>query len=175
MDKTLFKRSEETSRIVNYLREHDKNAQVPYTELSKIVGMKLSANSPKLIHARHILQRDHNAVWVCVTPGIGVKRLNDVEIAERLQPWWMRGARNKLKRAEKEIEIVDQKALDINQLARFGVDCIQRELAFNSLSRATRNRMEKVARGTSNDLPSFNIVEWAINLSQPKALQRQGK
>lgn len=175
MDKALFKRSEETTRIVNYLREHDKNAQVPYTELSKIAGVKLTAHSPKLIHARRILQRDHNAVWICVTPGIGLKRLNDVEIAERLQPWWMRGARNKLKRAGKEIEIVDQKALDIDQLARFGVDCIQRELAFNSLSRATRNRMEKVARGTSNDLPAFNIIEWAISLSAPKTRQAQTK
>lgn len=168
MDKNLFKRSEETTRIVNYLREHEKNARVPYTELSKIAGIKLTAHSPKLVHARHILQRDHNAVWICVPPGIGLRRLNDVEIAERLQPWWMRGARNKLKRAGKEIEVVDQQALNIDQLARFGVDCIQRELAFNSLSRATRNRMEKVARGTSNDLPAFNIIEWAINLSAPK-------
>jgi hypothetical protein len=162
-----FERSEETQRMVAYLREFEKGAQVPYDELSRIIGHKISAKYARLVYARKILQRDHNAVWICVTPGIGVRRLNDVEIAERLQPWWMRGARSKLRRAAKEIDVVDTQALDIDQLARFGVDCIQRELAFNSLSRATRNRMEKVARGTSNDLPAFNIVEWAINLTAP--------
>jgi len=172
MENKLFKRSEETKRIVNYLREHDKGTRCTYAELTRVAETKITARSGKLIHARHILVRDHNAVWICVAPGIGVRRLNDVEIAERLQPWWMRGARNKLKRAGKEIEIVDQKALDIDQLSRFGVDCIQRELALNSLSRATRNRMEKVARGTSNDLPAFNIIEWAINLSAPKTQAR---
>ena len=169
MQEKLFKRSDETDRLVNYLRGHEKNATVSYAELSKFAGIPLSADTAKLISARNILQRDHNAVWVCVAPGVGLRRLNDVEIAERLQPWWMRGARNKLKRAAKEIDVVDQQALDINQLSRFGVDCIQRELAFNSLSKATRNRMTKVARGTSNDLPSFNIVEWAINLTGPTA------
>ena len=168
----LFKRSEETRRLVEYLRAHEKNAEVSYDELSRVADVTIQPSSPKLISARAILQRDHNAVWVCVRPKVGVRRLNDVEIAERLRPWWMRGARNKLRRAGKEIDVVDTRELDINQLARFGVDCVQRELAFNSLSRATRNRMERVARGTANDLPAFNIVEWAINLSAP---QRGGK
>jgi len=166
--KQLFERSQETTRIVSYLRLQDKGAQVSYKELSKHVGVELEARSAKLISARNILQREHNAVWVCVTPKVGLRRLNDVEIAERLRPWWMRGAQNKLKRAGKEIDVVDTRQLDINQMARFGVDCVQRELAFNSLSRATRSRMEKVARGSANDLPAFNIVEWAINLSKPR-------
>ena len=166
--RTLFERSQETKRIVSYLRLHDKGARVSYKELSKNVGVELEARSAKLISARSILQREHNAVWICVVPKVGVRRLNDVEIAERLRPWWMRGAQNKLRRAGKEIEVVDTRELDINQVARFGVDCVQRELAFNSLSRATRNRMEKVARGSANDLPAFNIIEWAISLSKPR-------
>lgn len=166
--KHLFERSAETARIVHYLRAMEKNAQVTYQELSAHVGILVMARTPKLIHARRILQRDHNAVWVCVSPGVGLRRLNDVEIAERLQPWWMRGARNKLKRAGREIEVVDTAALNIDQLAKFGVDCMQRELAYSSLSKATARRMERVARGNSNDLPAFNIVEWAINLSPRK-------
>jgi len=167
--KHLFERSAETSRIVHYLRSMEKNAQVTYQELSAHVGILVMARSPKMIHALRILQRDHNAIWVCVAPNVGVRRLNDVEIAERLQPWWMRGARNKLRRAGKEIEVVDTQKLDLDQLAKFGVDCMQRELAFTSLSKATARRMERIARGNSNDLPSFNIVEWAINLSPRRA------
>ena len=163
----LFKRSQQTIAIVNYLRALDKGSQVTYAELSRHVGIELSAQHPKVISARDILRNEHGAVWTCIAPKIGLRRLNDVEIAERLQPFWMRGARNKLKKAGKEIEVVDRQALDINQLARFGVDCIQRELGLNSLSRATRAKMDKVARGTSNDLPSFNIVEWAISLTRP--------
>jgi hypothetical protein len=164
----LFKRSEETTRIVNYLRLHDKNAEVTYKELSEQVGIKVTSRTAKLIYARVILQRDHNAVWVCVRPNVGLKRLNDVEIAERLRPWWLKRARNGLRRAGNEVEVVDTGALNLDQMAKFGVDCVQRELAYNSLSIATRNRMEKVARGTSNDLPAFNILEWAISFSPPK-------
>jgi hypothetical protein len=164
----LFERSQETKRIVEYLRLHEKNTTVSYDELTRAAGVTIRSNSAKLTSARLILQREHNAVWVCVRPKLGLRRLNDGEIAERLRPWWMQGARNKLKRAGKEIDVVDTRELDINQMARFGVDCVQRELAFNSLSRATRNRMERVARGSSNDLPAFNIVEWAINLSNPR-------
>jgi hypothetical protein len=166
--KPSFERSAVTTRIVNYLREMDKNSHVTYRQLTDLIGAPIMAKSPKMIYARKILQRDHNAVWVCVAPGVGVRRLNDLEIAERLQPWWMRGARNKLKRAGNEIEVVDTSQLNIDQLARFGVDCMQRELAFTSLSKATARRMERIARGTSNDLPAFNIVEWAINLSPRK-------
>jgi len=41
-------------------------------------------------------------------------------------------------------------------------------LASQSLSRATRNKLAKVARGTSNDLPSFNALEWMIPLTRPR-------
>jgi alkylated DNA nucleotide flippase Atl1 len=164
----LFKRSEETNRIVGFLRMLDKGAEITYREISEHVGAPLSSRTAKLIYARVILQRDHNAVWICVRPNVGLRRLNDVEIADRLRPWWLKRARNGLRRAGDEVEVVDTSALNLDQMARFGVDCVQRELAFNSLSIATRNRMEKVARGTSNDLPSFNILEWAISFSPPK-------
>jgi hypothetical protein len=77
----------------------------------------------------------------------------------------MAGARRKIVRGSREADVVDTKLLDIAVQARFATDCIQRELVEQSLSRATRNRLEKVARGTGNDLPAFNAVEWAITLS----------
>jgi hypothetical protein len=160
-----FELSDETAQIVRYLKALDKGTIVTYADLSGRVGIKLHSGHHKLTYARLILRRDHNAVWVCVRPRVGIKRLNDIEIAERLPAWWLNGARNKLNRGGNEAEIVDYKALDIDQQARFGVDCIQRELAFDTLSKATRRKMERIARGTSNDLPSFNVIEWAINLS----------
>jgi len=163
--KKLFELSEETAAIVRYLQSQDKGTMVPYRELSKVVGVPISPNLPKLIYARRILVRDHNAVWVCIKPGIGLRRLNDMEIAERLPKWWLNGARGKLDRAGNEIDVVDLHQLDVDQAARFAVDSIQRELAFDALSKATRRKMEKVARGTSNDLPSFTAIEWAISLS----------
>jgi hypothetical protein len=74
------------------------------------------------------------------------------------------GDRRKLRRGGDQAEVVQVEHLDIDQQSRFAIDCVQRELAFESLSKPTRKRMEKVARGTSNDLPSFNILEWAISL-----------
>jgi hypothetical protein len=96
--------------------------------------------------------------------------LNDAEIAERLPNWWLNGARNKLKRGGKQADVVEMRELDIDEQARFAVDCIQKELSLEALSKATRKKMEKVARGTSNDLPSFTAVEWAISLTaKPKS------
>lgn len=166
-----FQLSDETAQLVRYLKTLEKGTLASYSELSKLVGLKLHSGHHKVTYARFILKRDHNAVWVCIRPGVGIKRLNDIEIAERLPGWWLNGARNKLDRGGTEADIVDYKALDIDQQARFGVDCIQRELAFDALSKATRRKMERVARGTSNDLPSFTAVEWAISLS-PKVAKK---
>jgi hypothetical protein len=160
-----FELSEETSRLVAYLRSLEKGQLINYRELAKLVGIDLHSGHHKLTYARFILQRDHNAVWICVKPRVGIKRLTDVEIAERLPSWWLNGARNKLTRGGNQADVVDIKALDIDEQARFSVDCIQRELALESLSKAMRRKMEHVARGTSNDLPSFNVIEWAISLS----------
>jgi hypothetical protein len=160
-----FELSEETDAMVRFLKTQEKGAVVTYSELSRHVGIKITPLTGKLTYARHILQRDFNAVWICVKPAVGIKRLTDVEIAERLPTWWLNGARNKLSRGGAQADVVDMRELDINQQARFGVDSIQRELAFDALSRATRKKMEKVARGTSNDLPAFNVVEWAISLT----------
>jgi alkylated DNA nucleotide flippase Atl1 len=158
--------SDETAQLVNYLRSIEKGATVTYDELARLFGRSISSRNS--VSARFILQRDSNAVWVCVRPGVGLRRLTDPEIAERLPSWWLNGARAKLKRGRKQADVVELRELDTEQQVRFSVDCIQRELAFESLSRATRKKMEKVARGTSNDLPSFTAIEWAITLSAKK-------
>lgn len=158
-----FVLSETTAQLVNYLRNIEKGMQVTYAELSQLTGSKITPQ--KTTYARFMLQRDSNAVWVSVRPGVGLRRLTDAEIADRLPVWWLNGARTKLKRGGKQANVVDARQLDITQQTRFGVDCIQRELAFNSLSKAARSKLEKVARGTSNDLPAFNMLEWAISLT----------
>jgi hypothetical protein len=163
-----FELSEQTAALVRYLHPMEKGLLIKYAELSKNLGFLIDARNPKLTYARKILQRQHNAVWICVAPRVGIKRLTDVEIAERLPTWWLKGARSKLKRGSAQADAVELQALDVNQQARFAVDSIQAELAHSALSKATRRRMEKVARGTSNDLPSFTAVEWAINLA-PRA------
>jgi alkylated DNA nucleotide flippase Atl1 len=163
-----FELSTETANIVRYLQMLDKGTVVTYPELSKIAGIPLAAKNPRLIYARKILQRDHNAVWGCVRPNIGVQRFNDTEIAERQRGFWLNGARNKLARGGDEAEVVDLNELDIDERVRFSVAGVQREIAKDALSKSSRRKIENVARGNSNDLPSFNIVEWAINLSQPR-------
>jgi len=161
-----FELSTESEQLIRYLRALEKGMTVTYAELSKLVGKKL--NAAKTSYIRFVLQRDSNQVWICIKPGVGLRRLNDAEIAERLPNWWLNGARNKLSRGGKQADVVELKGLDIDQQTRFSVDCIQRELAMEALSKATRRKMEKVARGTSNDLPAFTSIEWAISLS-PKS------
>ena len=160
-----FKLSDETKTIVRFLREIEKGNRITYAELSRSTGLKLTTNSPKLLYARRILQRDHNAVWVPVRPGIGIQRLTDAEIAERLPSWFLSGARNKLRRGKGQSSVVEIKQLDKDEQIRFAVDNVQLELATQSLSKAARNKLEKVSRGSSNDMPSFTAVEWAISLS----------
>jgi hypothetical protein len=161
-----FELSNESESMIRYLRAIDKGNTITYGELSKLVGKQI--NAAKTSYVRFVLQRDANQVWTCVRPNIGLKRLNDAEIAERLPNWWLNGARNKLSRGGDQADVVELRELDIDQQARFSVDCIQRELAIEALSKATRRKMEKTARGTSNDLPSFTAVEWAISLSPKK-------
>jgi hypothetical protein len=160
-----FERSEETAALVRFLQSHEKGARITYGELSQQMGRSIRPNDSKLIYARQILTKQHNAVWVCVRPAVGLHRLTDAEIAERLPAWWLKGARSKLRRGGDETDVVEIAQLDIDQQARFAVNSIQSELAREALSRATKKKMEKVARGTSNDLPSFTAVEWAITLS----------
>ena len=49
-----------------------------------------------------------------------------------------------------------------------GLPIMQQQLALDALSRAKYNQIAKSVRGTSNDLPAFNILEWALPLSMPK-------
>ena len=165
-----FELSKETEALVNYLRALDKGALATYRELTKIAEIPVKSNTPKLIHARRKLLRDHNQVWICVKPHVGLRRLNDAEIAEHLRVWWIPGARNKLKNGGNQADVIEVNKLDIDQQSRFAVDSIQRQLAFEALSKATLRRMERIARGTSNDLPAFTAVEWAISLS-PKSVK----
>src|SRR6516225_8866773 len=154
-----FELSKETEALVSYLRALDKGALATYRELTKIAGIAIKSNTPKLIHARRKLLRDHNQVWICVKPHVGLRRLNDAEIAEHLRVWWIPGARNKLKNGGNQADVIEVNKLDIDQQSRFAVDSIQRQLAFEALSKATLRRMERIARGTSNDLPAFTAVE----------------
>lgn len=166
-----FERSAQTEQIIAYLRALEKGAEVAYRELSKIIGVKIEARTAKLTSARRILRRDHNQVWTCVRPGIGLRRLDDLQIAERLGGWWIKGATSKLRNGGRDSDVVDLKALDIDQQTAFSVDVIRCELAQDALSKATKRKMERVARGTSNDLPAFTAVEWAISLS-PRAVKK---
>ena len=159
-----FERSPLTDQLVRFLAQHEKGTEVSYKELSSQVGQRIGPLNGKLIYARHILERDHAQVWVAIKPGIAIRRLTDLEIAERLPNWHLSGARRKLKRGGNESRIVEYTALSIDEQARFSVNSIQQQLALQSLSKPTWNRLQKVARGSSNDLPSFNIAEWAFSL-----------
>lgn len=163
-----FKRSETTSRLVSYLSAFGKGTGISYDDLTTAAGELIDARSHNLRYARLILEREHNQVWIAVPPKVGLYRLQDAEIAQRLGAWWMAGARRKLDRGGEQSGLVDTQTLDLDEAARFAVNSIQRELAFRTLSKGTHRQLEKVARGTSNDLPSFNVVEWAISLMPRK-------
>jgi hypothetical protein len=160
-----FELSERTTKLVSLLRFIEKGSETTYAELSKQVGETITAKNS--VYARHILQRDHAAVFVCL-PTIGLRRLTDLQIAERLPGFWLNGARSKLTRGGAQADVVDMHHLDTDQQVSFSVSSIQRELAMEALSKASRRKMEKVARGTSNDMPAFTAVEWAISLSPKK-------
>ena len=162
-----FERSPLTERLVKYLSGFDKGAKIDYTELSRITGEKINSRTANLAYARKLLQDEHRQVWIAVR-NEGIKRCTDREIAERLPNWHLRGARGKLKRGGNQAEVVDLKQLNINEQAKFGVNVLQQQLASNALSRASHNKLARASRGTSNDLPSFNILEWALPLSAPR-------
>jgi hypothetical protein len=164
-----FVRSEITTQLVAYLAAFDKGSHVDYGKLSERAATPISARSGHLRSARHILQHEHNQVWDAVAPGVGVYRLNDAQIAAHLARWWIPGARRKLRRGGDQASIVRLDQLTVDQQARLATDTIQVELASQALSKATANRLNKVARGTSNDLPSFNAIEWAITLMPRRA------
>ena len=113
---------------------------------------------------------EHAQVWVCIQPGLGLYRLNDAEIVNRQRSWFLAGARNKLNRGAKQAEVVELDQLDLDQQARFATGSMHsRDSAGSMPARATLRKVEKVARGTSNDLPTFSAVEWMISLSPKRA------
>jgi hypothetical protein len=162
-----FELSEITSALVRFLAEHPKGTRLDYADLTAIAGIQITPHNGRLTYARRILERDKAQVWACVAPGIGVYRLTDLEIAERQRRWYLAGARNKLNAGARQARVVELDQLDLNQQARFATDGIIREIASDALARATQRRIEKVARGSSNDLPAFNAIEWMISLSPP--------
>jgi hypothetical protein len=165
----LFERSEITSALVRYLAQHQKGERVTYQELSNVAGVPVTPRLTYLISARRILERDSAQVWVCIPPTICLYRLNDGEIVDRQRDWFLFGARNKLAAGARQADTVELAELDIQKQARFATDSIIREIARDAMARTTQRRIEKVARGTSQDLPSFSAVEWMISLSPRRA------
>jgi len=163
-----FERSEITSALVRYLSQHPKGTRLEYATLTNTTGTEINARSGPLTYARRILERDNAQVWACVAPGLGVYRLTDPEIVERQRKWYLAGARNKLRASARQATVVELDHLNVAQQARFATDGIIREIARDALARATQRRIEKVARGSGNDLPSFNAIEWMISLSPPR-------
>jgi hypothetical protein len=161
----MFERSKTTEMLINYLKSHDKETRIGYDELTRLTDLRVTARTTNLITARKVLEREHAQVWVCIAPGLGVYRLTDAEIVERQRRWFLAGARNKLEAGAKQAEAVELDALDLQQQARFASGSIIREIAREALARATLRRVEKVSRGSGNDLPAFNAVEWMISLS----------
>jgi hypothetical protein len=164
-----IERSETTNNLVRYLAAHDKGTRIDYRELTQAAGIVVKPHTTHLISARRILERDHAQVWVCIMPAICLYRLTDPEIVERQRNWFLTGARNKLAAGARQADVVDLDRLDLSQQARFATGSIVREIAREALARATLRRVEKVARGSSNDLPSFSAIEWMINLSPKRA------
>lgn len=165
MKRKPFTRSAATDALVRYLAAFEHGTQLTYTELSSAAGEDITPRSGKLQSVFRILLESHAQVWVLVPPQVGVKRLGHSEIAARDASLHINGARSKLRRGGKIAAQVDAQQLDKDGQVKFSVNCFVRELALQTLSTKTRNRAERVVRGTSNDLPKFDLVEWAVSLS----------
>lgn len=164
-----FERSEITSRLVRYLAANDKGSRIPYDELSRAAGFIVTPHTTFLTSARKILEREFAQVWVCIAPAVCLYRLNDPEIADRQRSWFLSGAKNKLSAGARQADVVELDKLNLGQQARFATNSIIREIARDALTRAMQRKIEKIARGTSNDLPSFSAVEWMISLSPKRS------
>jgi hypothetical protein len=165
-----FERSKTTDALVRYLAEHAKGTTITYAELGRVAEREIDGASHLLRSARMILQREHSQVWTISAPGVGVRRLTDVEIAQRFPRYWLRGARRKIVRGSSQSGVVDMRELNAEEQTRLAANRIQGELALQALARSTASRLVTVAKGSSNDLPAFNILEWAINLMPAKKI-----
>jgi hypothetical protein len=158
-----FVRSELTARLVRYLAALPKGTLATYDELGQSVGEPISARMHHLRSARAILVAEHRQLW-SARPRIGLRRLTDQEIAEKVLPWHLRGARHKLGRGVARSSVAEMSELTPALQQKHAMHNVQAELALQALSRATAARLAKTAQGNSNDLPAFNLVEWAITL-----------
>jgi hypothetical protein len=159
-----FVRSALSLRLIRYLQMFEKETMITYEELTTHMESPITSDIYAVQSARNGLLRDYNQVWLPVRPKIGLRRANDREIAERVRDFWLPTSRRKLVRGRRQSVAVDRNHLTGDQKTLLAANVIQAELAMQSLSRATEQRLVKVASGSSNDLPAFNAHEWAITL-----------
>lgn len=164
-----FVRSELTEALVRFMRSHEMGELLTYKQLSKGVGVPIEPHNGCLEYARRVLEQEHNQVWIAERPRVGLRRLKDIEIADRLPRFHLKGARLKVNRGLGQSSIVDAAKLDIEEQHRFAVSSLHGQLVADALSKATARRIDKVARGSNaNDLPRFSAMEWAVSLMPGK-------
>ena len=81
-----FELSERTKKLVAFLRYVEKGTEISYRDLAQQIGEPVDAKSST--YARLVLLRDFAAVFACL-PRIGLRRLTDLEIADRLPSFWL--------------------------------------------------------------------------------------
>jgi hypothetical protein len=160
-----FQRSETTNALIRYLAPWPKGTSISYDELSQAVSVSINSRNACLLVARRVLQNEHLQMWACVPPNVGLVLLTDAQRVEHHRHWNLGGARNKLTAGGRVAETIDLDLLTIGEQARFATDSVIRSVASEALSRTMQRRVEKIARGSSNDLPAFNAIEWAIALT----------
>ena len=160
-----FERSELTKSLVRYLAEDEKGARVPHVELSQAVGAAINSRHACLIRpaASSNGTQIRSGVAFRRCRRLAAERPGDRAASTRLVfvPCPQSTERGRV--AGRCSVHLDH--LNVDEQSRFAVSSIIREVAREALSKAVHRRVEKVARGTSNDLPSFNAVEWMISLS----------
>lgn len=165
-----FQRSELTDNLVRYMGSHDEGTVIPYQELSSFSGTPISSTSSHLQSAKKILLSDRGQCWWAVR-NIGVKRLTPAEAAEKLGTAHLPSARRKLAHGDTVAKNVDVQRLDQDDYQRFQANSTQIAIGIVALSRKLNRGMEKVVRGTSNDMPAFNAADWRIILSPRRPAQ----
>ena|SRR6185503_2801439 len=94
-----FRRSFETSQLVEILSRLEPGETVSYEKLSEAVVMEVEGGTPALSSARRIVQNESgyvtDAIW-----GVGIKRLTDEEIVDAAT----RGTRSLARRARIEAD-----------------------------------------------------------------------
>lgn len=103
-----FKRSYETSQLVEFLSNMKQGDQVTYGKLSALAGIEIHGASSALISARRIILNEYGFVIEPIW-GVGMKRLTDEEIVQHAS----KGTRRLAKGAKNEIEKLAKTEFDI--------------------------------------------------------------